>query len=103
MTEAAAAGIPPDRFRHLTYRELFNALQGEAIRRRRDRQSSLWAVWHGAAWTRSKTFTNAEKLNSMLRKMDPPRVMTPREQRSAILGIANAMGAEVVYRKKKAA
>jgi anti-sigma regulatory factor (Ser/Thr protein kinase) len=38
----------------------------------------------------------------MLRKMDPPRVMTPREQRGAILGIAKALGAEVVYRKKAA-
>jgi len=102
MTEAAAAGIPPDRFWHLTYRELFNAMQGEALRRRRDRQTLLWAAWHGAAWTRSKTFPNADKLNGMLRKMDPPRVMTPREQRGAILGIAKALGAEVVYRKKAA-
>jgi len=102
MTEAAAIGIFPDRFWRLTYRELFNALQGESLRRRRDRQTLLWAHWHGSAWVRTKTFPNADKLNSMIRKMDPPRVMTPREQRTTILGIARALGAEVVYRKKAA-
>jgi len=102
MTEAAAAGIPPDRFWHLTFRELFNAMQGERLRRRRDRQSLLWASWHVAAWTRVKKFPSAENLNAMIRKMDPPRHMTPREQRGAILGIAKALGAEVVYRKKAA-
>lgn len=80
-------------------RELFRCLEGAAIRRRRDRQLAAWHAWHVA------NFTNAKKLpdlNQVLRKLEPAesRVMSPKAQRATILGMAAAMGAEVVYRKK---
>jgi 5-formyltetrahydrofolate cyclo-ligase len=80
-------------------RQLFRCLEGAAIARRRDRQLTVWAAWHTA------NFTNAKKLpdlQQVLRKLEPAesRVMSPKAQRSTILGLAAAFGAEIVYRKK---
>lgn len=80
-------------------RQLFRAFEGAAIARRRDRQFAVWHAWHAA------NFTNAKKLpdlQTVLRKLEPPenRVMSAKAQRSTILGLAAAFGAEVVYRKK---
>lgn len=97
MTEAMAAGIKPHRFWHLTYREIYNALAGDAVRRRRDRQAIMFGAWHGAALERSKRIPNLQQL---LAKMEPRREMSSREMRSSLMGIAKAMNAEVVYRKR---
>lgn len=97
MAEAGAAGIPPTEFWHLTYRELFNALKGEHLRRRRDRQQIVFGAWHGESFARHKRLPN---LTDILRKMEPSRVMSPREQRAAIMGIAEAMGATVTYKRR---
>lgn len=80
-------------------RELFRCFEGAALRRRRDRQLALWHAWHAA------NYVNAKKLPDLaqaLRKLEPAenRVMSPKAVRSTILGMAQAMGAAVVYRKK---
>lgn len=97
MAEAAAVGIPPLQFWDSTYRELYAAFQGDAIRRRRDRQEAISAAWHGAAFERSKRLPD---IRAILRKMEPMREMTNHELRASILGIAKAMGATVEYRKR---
>jgi hypothetical protein len=97
MAEAHAAGIPTPEFWNSTYREIFNAISGDAVRRRRDRQAIMWGAWHGAAFERSKRMPN---LGTLLAKMEPKREMSSRELRASILGIAKAMNAETVYRKR---
>lgn len=97
MAEAHAAGIVPFQFWHSTYREIYAAISGDTIRRRRERQTAMWAAWHGAAFERSKRMPN---LTTLLAKMEPKREMSNREMRASILGIAKAMNAEVVYRKR---
>ena len=97
MTEAAAAGILPLEFWDCTYRELYNAIAGEHVRRRRDRQAIMWGAWHGAAFERAKRMPN---LGTLLRKMEPVREMSNRELRASILGIAHVLNAEVVHRKR---
>jgi hypothetical protein len=80
-------------------RQLFRCLEGAAIARRRERQFALWHAWNAANLVNAKKLPD---LNQMLRKLEPPenRVMSPKAQRQTILGMAAAMGAEVVYRKK---
>lgn len=97
MSACFAAGIPISEFWDLTRRETYAALAGDAIRRRRDRQTAMWAAWHGAAFERSKRLPN---IAALLAKMEPKREMSHRELRASILGIANAMGAKVIYRKR---
>jgi hypothetical protein len=80
-------------------RQLFRCLEGAAIKMRRERHLAMWHAWNAA------NLGNAEKLPDLaqlLRKLEPPenRVMSPRDQRQAILGLATAFGAEVIYRKK---
>lgn len=80
-------------------RDLFRCLEGAAKRRLHDRQIAMWHAWHVA------NFTNAKKLPDLpqlLRMLEPAesRVMSPKAQRNQILGLAQAFGAEIVYRKK---
>lgn len=80
-------------------KQLFRCFEGAAIARRRVRQNDLWHAWHVA------NFTNAKKLpdlTQLMRKLEPAesRVMSPRQQRQSILGIAQAFGAKITYRKK---
>lgn len=80
-------------------RELFAAFVGANKIRHRARQLALSQAWQTA------NLTNAAKLpplHELLRKLEPAasRVMSPKQQRSAILEMATALGAEVVYRKK---
>lgn len=81
----------------MTYREVFALIKGEAMRRRRNRQADLWAHWHGAAFARQKRLPD---LPTILRKMEPMRVMSPRELRAAVLAMAESLGAKVIRRKK---
>lgn len=97
MAEAAAAGIPPLSFWHMTYREIYAAIAGHAVRARRERQIVMIGAWHTAAFTRAKKIPD---LKSLLQKMEPPRVMSNRDLRASILGIAHAMNATVEYRKR---
>jgi hypothetical protein len=97
MLEAHASGITPDRFWHSTYREVYAAIAGDALRRRRDRQAIMWGAWHGAAFERSKRMPN---LGTLLAKLEPKREMSNREQRASIIAFAKAMGATVEIRKR---
>lgn len=97
MAEAKAAGVRTLDFWHMTYREIYAEIAGDAVRRRRDRQTAMWAAWHGAAFERSKRLPN---IGTLLAKMEPKREMSNRDLRASILGIAKAMNAEVVYRKR---
>ena len=97
MAEAAAVGITPDRFWRLTYREIYAAIAGDSVRRRRERQTVMWGAWHGAAFERAKRMPN---LKTLLQKMEPSRVMSNRELRASIVGVAHALGAEVVHVKR---
>lgn len=67
------------------------------MRRRRDRSASIWAAWHQAAFVRQKRLPD---LGGILRKLEPPRVMSAREQHRSIMGIAKAMGAKVRHVKR---
>jgi len=97
MTEAAAAGIPPLHFWDCTYRELYNALAGEHVRRRRNRQEIMFGAWHGAAFERAKRIPD---LNTLLRKMEPVREMSNQQMRAFVLGMAKAMDAKVTHVKR---
>lgn len=59
----------------------------------------LWQAWQTA------NFTNARKLPALeplLRKLEPRdrRVMSPMAIRGTLLGMAKAMNAEVIYKKR---
>lgn len=83
----------------MTMKQLFRCFDGAATARRRARQQDLWTAWHIA------NFSNAKKLpdlGPLLRKLEPleNRVMSPRDVRQTILGMAEAMGAKITVRKK---
>lgn len=74
-------------------------MKGEETRRRRDTQQNVYTAWHIAAFERQK---NLPALEPILRKMGPPmRDMSPGQLRAAVMGIAKAMNAKVIYRKRE--
>jgi hypothetical protein len=100
MAEAVAAGLPISDFWDLTYRELFALFKGRNLEAARAHKLALFNAWHAAAFTRQKRLPN---LGDMLRKLDAPRVMSPKQVRQAIFAAAKALGAKVrVVEKGKA-
>ncbi len=97
LIELTACGVPAWQFWEMTYREVFAQLQGDALRRRRDRQLALWHAWHQAAFERQKKLP---ALEPMLRKFEPQRTMSNKELREQVIAMAKAMGALVIRRKK---
>lgn len=97
MVACSAAGVQPLEFWDLTYREVYNVLKAAARRRREERMLAIFHSWHAAAFERQKRLPD---LAGILRKMEPARVMSPREVRASIFGIAKAMGAKVRHVKK---
>lgn len=83
----------------MTLREIYRAFEGASIARRRQQQAALWAAWHQASLTNAKKLPD---LAQMLRKLEPAenRVMSPKQLRGTILGLAQAFGADIVRRKK---
>lgn len=83
----------------MTLREIYRAFEGAATARRRDQQAALWTAWHTANLMNAKKLPD---LGQLLRKLEPieSRVMSPKAQRGAILGMAAAFGATIVRRKK---
>jgi hypothetical protein len=80
-------------------RELYAAFSGANKVRLNDRRMALSLAWQTA------NLTNAAKLpplDQLLKRLSPgdSSVMSPRDQRATILGMAEAMGAKVVRRKK---
>lgn len=92
-----AAGIPPHIALDYTPRELFAVFAGRNISARRDHQLAIFEAWHVEAFARNKRLP---KLQDLLRKMDEPKVMSPKAIRSTIIDVARAMGATVRYVKK---
>jgi hypothetical protein len=81
---------------------LFAAFSGARLRAVRERQHSLWIAWSTANFSRAKKLP---ALMPMLQKLDSstdgrPREMTKREIRTTIMGIAQAFGAKVTYKKR---
>lgn len=70
---------------------------GASLARKRGRQLTLWGAWWNA------NLANAKKLpplDKVMRWLEPAKTMSPRVQRNQILGMAQAMGALVIRRKK---
>jgi len=59
---------------------------------------SLWTAWHMVALDRSKKLP---KLEDLIRKLEPARVMSPRDLRAAIIAAATAMGSSVRHVKRE--
>ncbi len=97
MAEAAAIGVPPHRFWRMTPRELYAAFVGYRDAQVRLKKTLLWQAWSTANFTRAKKLPD---LKGLLSKLEPSRVMSPRELRSTLLGIATVMGAKVIYKKR---
>lgn len=89
--------MPPWRFWDLTYRELFAIFKARNIDQTRTHKLAIFEAWHAAAFYRSKRLP---ELGPLLRKIEPSRVMSPKEMRATIIGTARAMGAKVVIHKK---
>lgn len=97
MAEAFSVGIQPDQFWRMNMRELYACFAGEAKTRVRQRQLHLWQAWMTANFTNAKRLPALEPL---LRKLEPRRAMSNRAVRSTLVGMAQAMGARIVRRKK---
>lgn len=97
MVAAAHAGIPPHVAIDYTHRMIGWALDAHVEKMRSSAKSDVVLAWRIEAYQRIKRLPN---LSEELRKLDPPRVMSPREQRASILGMAKAMGATVRYVEK---
>lgn len=97
MAEAASIGILPHVFWDYTWRELHNALVGSGIRTRRSMKRAAYTAWQTANWTKAKRLPD---LAQIYRKLDPPRVMSPRAIRSSIIALAQSMGATVVRKTR---
>lgn len=95
----AAAGVMPHDALDYTARMLNAAIDGAAERQRIAMALGLWTAHHGEGLARTKRLPD---LAVMLRKLQPGggAPMSPKEQHSAIMQMARAMGARVVHKKK---
>ena len=98
MAECSAAGVHPQDFWHLTPREVYAVLAGSGLRARRDHKLTLWGAWQTANLSKAKRLPD---LKSLLRKLDPVRVMSSASIRAEVMNIAKAMGAAVVHRVRR--
>lgn len=98
MAECAAAGISPLQFWSMTQREIYAVFVGGNIKARRDHKLQIFGAWHGQNMARGK---RSPDLKQLLRQIDPPRVMSPKAIRAAVIGMAKAMGAIVVHKKRE--
>lgn len=97
MAEAASIGVPPWQFWLTTPRELYALFAGNRLAQTRIRQRCLWQAWQTANFTRGRKLPD---LLPLLRNLEPPRVQSNADLRNTIVGLATAMGAEVVYKKR---
>lgn len=97
MEEAAAIGVPPHQFWLTTPRELYALFAGYRRSQVRERQRCLWQAWQTANFSRAKRLP---ELTPLLRNLEPPRVQSAGDLRKTIIGIATAMGAEVIHVKR---
>lgn len=72
-------------------------LDGAGVRERTNAKRAMWQAYQIEGFARTKRLPD---INAILRKMDPPRLMSAKEQHRSILAMARAMGATVEYRKR---
>ena len=97
MIECAAAGVPPHLYYDLTWREIHVLFAAQALRARREHKLTIWGHWQGQSMRRSKRLP---ELKALMRRFEPQRDMTPKAIRSAIMAMADALGAVVVRKKR---
>ena len=98
MAEAASAGLPPHLFWGYSPRETYALLKGAGIRSRHEQAHLESNAWKSAYYQRIKKMPSWD---SIMRAFRPKRVMSRKSIRSAILSMAQAMGAVVVHRPRK--
>lgn len=98
MAECSAAGVHPQDFWHLTPREVYAVLAGSGLKARRAHKLTLWGHWQGANLQKAKRLPD---LKSLLRKLDPVRVMSSASIRAEVMEMAKAMGAAVVHKVRR--
>lgn len=98
MAEASAAGVHPHLFWDYTWRELYAVLAGATLRTRREHKLVMWGHWQGQSLSRQRRLP---ELKTLLRRLDPSRVMSASSLRAAVIGMAEAMGAKIVRKKPK--
>lgn len=98
MAECSAAGVHPQDFWHLTPREVYAVLAGSGLNARRAHKLTLWGQWQGANLQKAKRLPD---LKSLLRKLDPLRVMSSASIRAEVMEMAKAMGAAVVHKVRR--
>lgn len=97
LTAAHVAGVAPHLALGYTHRMLGAIMDATAVVERGAMKRALWQAYMTEGYARQKKLPN---LGAELRKLDPPRIMSPKEQRDAIIQMAKAMGAEIVYGKE---
>lgn len=97
MIECAAAGVPPHLFYDLTWREVHIIFAGAALKARREHKMTIWGHWQGQSMRRAKRLP---ELRALMRRFDPQRDMSPQAIRSAIMAMAESLGAVVVRKKR---
>lgn len=94
MAEAAAIGIQPEAFWHMTPRELRAQFKGADLARRRAAQLALFNAWHSGAFARYNPKKKLPDLQPMLDKLMGDRVMSDRELRNVLLAMHKRMGGD---------
>lgn len=94
MTACAHAGIPPHEALNYTPRMIGWVLDAHVERMRQAAKDHITLAYRIEGFARTKRLPDIRQL---LRKLDPPRVMSGSEQRAEILGVARAIGAPVRY------
>lgn len=94
---AAVAGVLPHQALDYTHRMLAAALEAEQTRQKNGLALAIITAHNTENFARTKRLP---RLQDVLRKLWPPRVMSAKEQHASIMAMARAMGARVIHRKK---
>ncbi len=98
MAECASAGLMPHRFWDYSPRETFAVLKGAGIRAKFEQGHRESAAWKTAYYGRVKKMPSWREI---MRPFLPKRRMSRKAIRASILGMAKAMGANVVHRARR--
>ncbi|HKJ73969.1 MAG TPA: hypothetical protein VKA19_07615 [Alphaproteobacteria bacterium] len=99
MTEAAAAGVLPPQFWHLTLREMSACLRASRLRDRRARELAISQAWHVAAFSRAERLPSLKSVLAELNGTD--RVTKPEDMREFFHALTIEMGGTIIDRRKK--
>lgn len=95
MAEAAAIGIKPDEFLHMTPRELRTQFAGAEKVARRNAQLAMFGAWHAGAFARYNKKKKLPALQQLLFKLGERTDMSDRELRTALIGWHKSVGGDV--------